>query len=343
VDIRPLRAVLDSGATAVIHAAEQDFEVLRQACGTVPAELFDTQIAAGFLGYSSPSLSTLLERVLRVQPAKSGRMTDWTDRPLGSDQLAYAVADVAHLLQLHDVLVEELEARGRREWATEECAALRRVARLPVDPETAWWKLKDSRNLRGHARGVAQAVAAWRERRAATLDRPTRTVLSDLAISAIAHRPPQDLAALEAMRGIELRHVKGEAGRQILGAVEEGRRLPAERVRQPPVDRGVRGQQPALALAAAWVVQMARDLEIDPPLLATRLDLQQLLAGDGSGRLVRGWRAEVVGEPMARLLAGEMAIAIEGGQLVAEPRAVEPRSTSAERNTTAPSGPTTPG
>jgi ribonuclease D len=334
--------VLDSNAIAVVHAADQDLEVLRQACATVPAVLFDTQLAAGFLGYSSPSLSTLLQGMLGVRPAKTGRMSDWTVRPLGSDQLDYAVADVAHLLALHDALVRQLERRGRLGWAMEECEELRRSARQPVDPDTAWWRLKDSRNLRGPARGIAQAVAAWRERRAAAVDRPLRTVLSDLAISAIAHRPPHDVDDFAGVRGMEPRHVKGEAGREILAAVEHGRRLSAAQLREPPVDRGGREQRPALALASAWVSQMARDLEIDAALLATRSDLQDLVAGVGTGRLTRGWRAEVLGQPLARLLAGELAIAVDNGQLVAQPRVPEPRTAQSGLSSTAASGPIVP-
>jgi ribonuclease D len=82
VDMAPFARILDSGALAVMHAARQDMEVLDRVCGTVPARLVDTQLVAGFLGYTSPSLATLLERELKVRAPKADRLTDWLKRPL---------------------------------------------------------------------------------------------------------------------------------------------------------------------------------------------------------------------------------------------------------------------
>ena len=115
LDMAPLTAVLDSDAVAVIHAADQDLEVLELACGTVPKQLFDTQIAAGFVGMSSPSLATLYDKVLGVRVPKADRLSDWLARPLADTQLDYAASDVAHLLDVHDRLAEQLEQRGRLE------------------------------------------------------------------------------------------------------------------------------------------------------------------------------------------------------------------------------------
>ena len=62
VDVAPLADALGSNATFVMHAAAQDLEVLERVCGTVPKNLFDTQVAAGFVGMTTPSLSSLVER-----------------------------------------------------------------------------------------------------------------------------------------------------------------------------------------------------------------------------------------------------------------------------------------
>jgi len=98
VDLAPLRALMDSDALAVLHAASQDLEVLELATGAVPRRLFDTQIAAGFLGMSTPSLASLHERELGVQLPKGNRLTDWLERPLKPAQKEYAAADVERLL-----------------------------------------------------------------------------------------------------------------------------------------------------------------------------------------------------------------------------------------------------
>ena len=320
VDLRPLAPVLDGPGLAVLHAADQDLEVLRASCGTVPSRLFDTQLAAGFLGMSSPSLQSLVERLLGVRLKKGDRLADWTRRPLGPDQRAYAAADVEHLLALHAVITGELAARGRLAWAEQECELARTQQRGPTDPETAWWRQRDSRSLRGRSMGVAQEVGAWRERRAMALDIPPRFVLPDLAMAAIAQRPPTSAADLNGIRGLEGRHLKGPMLDEILAAVERGRALPPESVRRPPADDLDRSLRPAVALVSAWVAQLAADLEVDPALLATRSDVQSFLRNDDGARLSEGWRKELVGEPVRRLVEGEATLAFQGGRLVLEDR-----------------------
>src|SRR5437763_6267854 len=284
VDVRPMAPVLEGPATCLAHAADQDLEVLGHACGATPARLFDTQLAAGFLGLSSPSLTSLTEKLLGIRLPKGDRLTDWARRPLTESQLSYAASDVAHLQELADTIRRDLQSSGRLAWAEQECANLLARARGPQDPDTAWWRLREGRSLRGQARAVAQAVAAWRERRAMELDIPTRFVLPDLALLSIAHKPPQDAAGLAAVRGGEGRHLKGRVGQELLAAIADGLRLTPEQMRLPVTDDLDRDQRPAVALAAAWVAQLGRDLSIDPALLATRADLVALLGGDERAR-----------------------------------------------------------
>src|SRR5690606_10380434 len=124
------------------------------------------------------------------------RLTDWLRRPLGADARTYAAADVAHLLPLADRLRARLTDLGRLEWALDENEELRQRGLRTKDPDEAWWRIKEARSLRGRSIGVAQAVAAWRERRAAQVDQPVRYVLPDLALVGIAQKPPADLKAL---------------------------------------------------------------------------------------------------------------------------------------------------
>jgi ribonuclease D len=312
VDLAPLARLLTSDAVAVAHAADQDLEVLDRACGAIPRRLFDTQLAAGFLGHSTPSLSNLVERLLGNRLAKGDRISDWTVRPLTAAQLSYAASDVLHLLDLHDLLTAQLSKRGRLGWAEDECERLRIRPHDPQEPDTAWWRVKESRSLRGKSRGIAQELAAWRERQAQAEDRPPRYVLPDLALLAIAHRPPATIDDLRAMRGVDGRHLKSGAARAIMGAIERGRSLPDDDIRRPPVDDFERRLRPAVTLTSAWIAQLASDLEIDAALLATRADLQEFLRGDRSARLAKGWRHVVVGDPVRQLVDGRAALAFDG-------------------------------
>jgi ribonuclease D len=192
---------------------------------------------------------------------------------------------------------------------------------VPRDPEEAWWKIKESRQLRGRAMGVAQSVAAWRERRASELDQPVRFVLPDLALVGIAQRPPADLEALRRVRGLDERHLRGSVPGELLAAVAEGLALPRHRLRVPAAGDVDRDLRPAISLISAWVAQLGRQLHIDPTLLATRADVEALLRGDERARLAHGWRAEVLGQDIRRLVEGRAAIAFDGrGGLVLEDR-----------------------
>jgi len=321
VDIAPLAPCFESSPMVVAHAAAQDLEVLDRACGSVPANLFDTQVAAGFIGFSTPSLATLAERILDLHLPKGDRLTDWTRRPLSPAQLEYAAADVAYLLPLARLITEQLHASGRFEWAQQECREQFSVARAPQDPVTAWWKIKEVRHLRGRSRAVAQEVAAWRERTAAALDRPVRTVLPDLAVLAVSTHPPSSLEQLRGLRGIEGRLPRGDLAAALLDAVAAGLELSPSDVRLPPSDDVERGMRPAASLVSAWIGQLSRDLRIDASLLATRADLHAFIRGDPDARLLQGWRGELIGDRVRRLVSGDAALAFDKrGGLVLEER-----------------------
>ena len=237
---------------------------------------------------------------------------------------------MAHLLEARQTIRRELDERGRLTWAEDECRLLLTRVRQPQDPATAWWRMKDARSLRGASRGVAQSVAAWRERRASALDLPPRFVLPDLALVSIAHRPPRTAEELAAVRSLDSRHLKASVASELLDAVAAGMELPAAALSLPPAEDVDRRHRPAVALAAAWVAQLAFELEIDAALLATRSDLQALLRGDPEARLLQGWRAQMVGQPVRRLATGQAALAFDGrGGLVLEARSGVPVSSSA--------------
>lgn len=325
VDLGALAEVLTGPGTAVVHAADQDLEVLELACGVLPSHLFDTQVAAGFVGMSSPALSTLYERVLGLRVPKADRLSDWLARPLSRTQLEYAASDVAHLLEVHQRLSDELTRRGRLAWALDECEEVRQRARRARDPQQAWRRIKEARQLEGRARVIVREVAAWREERAARLDVPVRYVMPDLAVVSIAQRPPRSVRDLHRIRGIEERHLRAEVAGELLDVVTAAARRPVPAREEPPARDLDRRLRPAVTLVSAWIGQLARDLEIDAAILATRADLEALLRGDEDARLARGWRAELVGEPVRRLVDGEAALAFDrSGSLVLEARSGRP-------------------
>ncbi len=192
-DHGPLAELLaDPEIEVVLHAGSQDVAILRRAWGVGPTNVFDTQIAAGFAGFSAQAgYGNLLQGALGVRLAKSASFTRWDHRPLTPEQLSYARGDVDDLLALTDELKRRLTETGRLEWAREECRRLEDITDERV-PEEAWRRLPRVNQLKPKQRAVARELAAWRERTAASEDRPLAAVLPDVALVEIAKRQPGD-------------------------------------------------------------------------------------------------------------------------------------------------------
>ncbi len=309
LDLTPLADVFEGGPEVVLHAATQDLEILRRKVGTVPSRICDTQIAAGFLGYSTPSLALLLETFLGVRLDKTDRLSDWMARPLEPKQLDYAAQDVLYLVELRDILMRQLQEMNRLDWLSEELADfLSQGFRFTSDPARSWTRIREVKALKGRARHLGMALAAWREERAMELDIPVRYVLADLAVATVAQAAPRRTAELRSIRGVELRNLANGVDKKIVEVIEKALVLgppTAEEMVQPEAADIPPG---SAALLAAWLTSRAKALYIDPNRRGTRSDLNEVLAGTGNSRLSRGWRKEAVGGYLERIIAGEIAL-----------------------------------
>lgn len=313
VDVRPLSRVFQSNAVCVMHAGSQDLEILELVSGTVPQRIFDTQIAALFCGYRTSSLGRLVEGFLGIQLDKSAQLSDWTRRPLPEADLRYAASDVAHLLELRDTLVGRLDDRGRLQWAEEEIERLRSKDRSAPDPATLWWKLRGKTKLNGRARGVAQELAAWRDEVAKKQNRPPRTVLSDMALLALAQRPARNTEQLRGVRNFDLGRFKHTD--QLLSAIQRGTRLPKDEVRLPPKKPdNLPNVDGVIALCLAWLAQRAGEEDLDMSVLGTRDDVTSLVLTQPS-RLASGWRDTLVGRELRSIIDGTAGLRVNGTAL----------------------------
>ena len=320
LDLSVLSKIFHSNSVAVFHAGSQDLEILHRAAGAVPRSIFDTQIAAGFLGMRTPSLSSLHENLLGLKLTKGDRLTDWLQRPLKESQLQYAASDVRYLLELHQVLTERLVKLKRYEWAEAEFVTFLEKRQKLIDPKDAWQRIKEAKHLNKQARGVAQALAEWRELAAQKNDIPNRYIMSDLALVGIAQRKPTKLSDLKNIRGFDYAQYQKEKGQHLLKIVEKGLKadpVPSLKSRKKSLAPEMR---PAVTLLSAWLSQFATDQNIDPALLGSRADIEELLRGESDSRLQVGWRHEEVGEQVDNLLKGKSSLSFENGRLVIESR-----------------------
>jgi ribonuclease D len=320
-DPAPLAAVLaDPAVEVVLHAGRQDVAILRRVWSTTFVNVFDTQVAAGFAGFSAQAGYTgLLHDVLKIRLAKSASFTRWDARPLTPEQVRYAREDVEHLLPLADELQRRLTERGRLEWAREEC----RVIADATDeraPEDAWRRLPRVSGLDARSRAVARELAAWRERTAAAEDRPVGSVVRDPTLVELAKRAPSNAKELGQIRGAGPDVVRRRA-REILAAVERGRDAPPIRLDESDRLATDSIDGPTIALAEALVRARAHEAGLAYELIAARADLAPIVVAARRGkpepdvRTLRGWRRELVGAELLELLAGNRSLGVVNGRV----------------------------
>jgi len=304
LDLDALHALLaDRSKLKILHAARQDLEVLQLGGRTVPAPVFDTQVAAAMLGFPPQAgYAELVARQLGHSIDKGQTRTDWSRRPLTPEQLAYAADDVHHLLTLHAELAAALEARSRAAWVAEDATALEDPALYRTEPVDAWRRLKGLGRLKPREQAAARALAEWRETCAIEADKPRGWILADEALYAIAvglPRTASELGSIPAMPPATVRK-RGEELMALIAAALEAPVAPGG-----PAARGK--PTPQENALVARLQQLVRDeataLGVSPEVIATRRDVEALVFKDrGESAVLRGWRREVIGDKLLAAL-----------------------------------------
>lgn len=298
----------DPGTLVLLHAGRQDIEVIFQACGKVPAPVFDTQLAAALCGYGDQvGYANLVKDVLGASVDKSMTRADWSRRPLSRDALDYAAEDVRHLHALHAHLVDRLRALGRESWLEPEFEALTDAAQYEPDAAAAWRRIRAAAKLKPREVAILAALAEWREREAIRANRPRKWLLKDDVLVFMAQRPPRNLGELMAVRGVEegfaSRH--GEALLNVMQAARQAEPpagLPTMRDRLTPV------QEARADLLMAALKAIAARNELAAASIANRKEIERLVRGDRDIDLLRGWRRKAAGETLLDVDEGRVAL-----------------------------------
>ncbi len=315
-DFSPLARVLaDPAIEVVMHAGRQDVAIMRRTLDTEVRNVFDTQVAAGFLGFGNQEgYETLVRKVLRVKLKGSEGFTRWDKRPLTPQQLEYAADDARLLLALGDELEKRLEECGRLEWAREEARSLEDVSD-ERDAQRSYERLPRLGRLSEAARGVALELTEWREDEARGADRAPGSVLPDQALVELARRTPHDKHGLEQIRGLppQTLHRRSDA---LLAALERGRKRKAP---PPPAEPPPReaADAPLVSLAQALVRHRSMESGVAVELIATQSELSALVTSLRRGengdhvRVATGWRGELVGNELKELVEGRRALSVD--------------------------------
>jgi ribonuclease D len=294
----------DPGVQKVIHAARQDVEVLLHTAGIMPRPLFDTQIAAALVGYGDQvGYAGLVEAEFGVSLPKSSQRTDWTRRPLSEAQLGYAGNDVRYLLPLRERLTAGLKDRDRYEWALEDFERDLDPDLYVPDPEQAYRRVGRGTHLDAGAQHALKRLCTWRENAARDRDLPRSWVLDDVAAAAIAAGRPESVRELERIEGVRSDTVRRD-GDAIVACLREpegvGNLLWSRHEPLTPGQKSTKG-----ALIEVLKVR-AGELGIAQSVLVTRADLDKLVRGVSVRELITGWRLEVIGPDLQRVLDDRM-------------------------------------
>jgi len=312
------------GRTVVAHAAREEVRFCYHYAGKPIAGLFDTQLAAGFVGLEYPSsLSNLVARLLNVKISKGETRTNWRTRPLSDSQLQYAVRDVTELEAMYALLNKEIREAGRWEWMAEESQRFQQNIHHAENREN-WQRVSGASGLPARQLEIVRQLWRWRDRRARQLDVPVRRVFRDDLIVEVARAGSADPKSIRSIRGMEFRNFHDHYD-DLAAAVQRALDMPESEL--PRRNRGRHSTtSPMLAqFLNTSIACVCRQHHIAPMIVGNTDDIRDMIAYELEGAhqdelpaLLQGWRGKIVGEPFRQLIQGKLAIK------VANPREHQP-------------------
>lgn len=307
----------DGDHVTLAHAAREEWLFCWRATGKTPRHLFDTQLAAAFVGMEYPiSYAKLVRRLLKKTLPKGETRTDWRRRPLTKHQIEYALHDVVDLTTLHDKLNERLDKLGRVAAMEEETCSWEQTVEASQGRQR-WRRVSGISGLDPRAMAIVREVWLWRYEQAEKVNKPAKWVLRDDLVIELARRKTADAGRIESIRGMQRRDYRRLVPELSL-AVERGLNvsdddLPRSTRREMPSQLQVLAQLLGTALTS-----ICHDAHVSPSLVGTTQDVRDLIAhhlhwnspDDAPPRLAQGWRAEIVGERLTNILTGNISIRI---------------------------------
>jgi ribonuclease D len=230
---------------------------------------------------------------------------------LSDRQVIYALGDVTHLRKVYKALVKMLEDSGRMPWLEEELATLTDPATYRVEPKEAWRRIK-ARIRSPRVLAVLQALAAWRETTAQTLDMPRQRVAKDDALVELAASQPATVDDIKRSRLAKplasSRYVDG-----VLAAVAAGKAVKDGDCPRIERDDSWENQAPRAVVELLKLLLKTRSERhhVAQRLIATSDDIEALALSDTADvPALHGWRRDLFGEDALRLKHGKLAVGL---------------------------------
>ncbi len=309
----------DPAHLKVFHAGRQDIEIILRASDAIPSPLFDTQLAAALLGLGEQaSLAKLVNIILGEFLPKEETYSDWISRPLTANQITYAASDVIYLMPVYKELNNRLLESNRAPWLDEEQKGLYSAATYEPEDSASLQRVRGTNGLSRHQLAILRSLASCRERIARQRDKPRRHLISDDILTSLARMRDPDPLSLQRLRGLPKSILKNFTD-ELLDAWRAGHDCPQSDWPQPGQSRPRNSGINLRAEMLSALVRFKADKEnIAAILLAKKNDLVELASWAGSPAdplpeipCMHGWRKELIGEDLLRLLRGEISLRLD--------------------------------
>jgi ribonuclease D len=210
-DLRPLSGLLENPkVTKIMHSMGEDVELLYYTTGARIENIFDTQIAAAFLGYgASLGYQKLVQEVLGIELDKSETRSDWLKRPLSESQMEYAAKDAEYLLELYEIMIKELDNKSLSTAVCEEGQFIvNQSSDLWENTENSYLRLRGGWDLSVDSQQLLKALVYWRDSLAKTNDIPKPWIFSDALLIQFAQSNLRSPSDLKRIKGIQFKSLR---------------------------------------------------------------------------------------------------------------------------------------
>jgi ribonuclease D len=272
--LQPLFQVL-AAKLLILHGADYDLRLMRRTGFGEPRAVFDTMIAARLTGHVEFSLAALVKQYFSIELVKGSQKANWARRPLSPQMEAYARNDTHFLITLAGILEARLRELGRWEWFEQSCAKAIATARIDKERDLdAAWRITGSSDLRERSAAILRALWLWRDSEARAADRPAFHILQNEKLVEAA-------SCLD--RGIEVSfpHFSPSRHRRFAAAAQAALAIPPEEWPRPirkPRLRPTPEQERLFMRLKTRRDATAKQLELDPALIAPKATLEQIAA-----------------------------------------------------------------
>ena len=292
----------------LVHAGDQDLAPAVGLVGARPANIYDTQIVAGFAGLEYPlGLTRLTGELCDADLGGDFKFSAWDRRPLTETQLVYAANDVRYLWLLKDELDRRLKQTGYADWAHEENRLRCDPDRFISDPLGVRIKAKKQGSLKRRQLRVLHPLMLWRDGMARDNDVPVRAIIDDATMLLLIDDPPTTAEAVRRAKGLA-RPLKENHADELAALFTDALAGPLPPKRRPLKPLSGPAQS---GLESAWAgfLDACEAASLSPALVANKKEITALVRAHfmrepfpDDSRLLHGWRRAFLDPVLGDLL-----------------------------------------